>query len=135
MAGPGAAVTPWEAPKAAAFRQSWERCSYGGSQINPVEKVEPPASGWALKEKQLVNLSWGVTGWQHPEEQKQAALEVIKCSANSEKSPGTFHLICPLDLVLNPTELLSLRVISFCSLMVLFLESLSVPMCAKAMLL
>lgn len=101
------------------------------SQINPADRVEPPASGWALKEIRLVNLSCRVTGLWHPEEQKQAVLEVMKCSANSEKSPGTFH--CPLEL--NPMELLSPRVILFYSLMLLFLESLSVPMCAKAMLL
>lgn len=105
------------------------------SQINPVDRVEPPASGLALKEIHLVNLSCGVTGLQHPEEQKQAVLEVIKASANSEKSPGTFHLICPSEFALNPTELLSRRVISFCSLMLLILESLSVPMCAKVTLL
>lgn len=103
------------------------------SQINPADRVESPASGWALEETHLVNLSCGVTGLQHPEEQKQAVLEVIKYSANSEKSPGTFH--CPLELALNPTELLSPRVISFSFLILLFLESFSVSMCAKAMLL
>lgn len=132
---PCSAVTQWDAPATAAFRQSRERCGYVRSQINPADRVEPPASGLALKEIHLVNLSCGVTGLQHPEEQKQAVLEVIKSSANSEKSPGTFHLVCPSELALNPTELLSLRVISFCSLMLLILESLSVPMCAKVMLL
>lgn len=54
-----------------------------------------------------------MAGLRHPEEQKQAVLEAIKCSANSEKSPGMFYLVCPLELVLNPAELLSPRVMSF----------------------
>lgn len=68
------AVTPqWDALTARAFRQCSERCGSTWSRINPADRLEPPASGLALKKVYLVTpSSGGVTGLQSPEEQKQA---------------------------------------------------------------
>lgn len=68
------AVTPqWDALTARAFRQSSERRGSTWSHINPLDRVETPASGLASKKLYLVTpSSVGVTGLQSPEEQKQA---------------------------------------------------------------
>ena len=66
------AVTQRDALPRAAFWQSGEWCGSTWSHVNPVDRVEPPASGLALKKIYLVTPSCGVRGLQYPEEQQQA---------------------------------------------------------------
>lgn len=66
------AATRWDALTTRALRQSSEWCGSMWSRINPVDRVEIPASGLAQKKIHLVTPSCGVTGLQYPEEQKQA---------------------------------------------------------------